>query len=173
MSDRLRLDLVLNDFVAGAVAENRITILSDGTPWRPLIEVKDMARAIEWAIEREAGNAGKFVAVNVGADEWNYQVKDLAHAVSQLIPGTSVSINENAQPDKRSYRVDFGLFRRLAPDHQPRVDLTSSIQEIKEGLTSLSFNDANFRDSKFMRLKALTALRDRGLLDENLKWTKL
>ena len=68
MSDRLRLDLVLNDFVAGAVASKKITILSDGTPWRPLIHVKDMARAIDWAIGREISRGGSFLTVNAGSD---------------------------------------------------------------------------------------------------------
>ncbi len=76
MSERLRLDLVLNDFVACALAAGEITVLSDGTPWRPLIDVKDMARAIEWALIREpATTGGGFLAVNVGSDEWNYQVQ--------------------------------------------------------------------------------------------------
>jgi nucleoside-diphosphate-sugar epimerase len=170
MSDRLRLDLVLNDFVAGAVAEGRITILSDGTPWRPLIDVKDMARAIDWAVRRDITNGGEFVAVNVGTDEWNYQVKDLAEAVARVIPGTKVAINKDAQPDKRSYKVNFELFRKMAPSYQPQVDLTSSIREVKGGLESLSFNDANFRNSRYMRLKVLNDLGARGLLDANLQW---
>ena len=120
-SDRLRLDLVLNDFVAGAVASNKITILSDGTPWRPLINVKDMARAIDWAVSRDGSNGGDFLAINVGSDEWNYQVRDLAEAVAKVVPGVEVSINKDAQPDKRSYRVNFGLFRSLVPRHQPKV----------------------------------------------------
>ena len=172
MSDRLRLDLVLNDFVAGAVAEKKITILSDGTPWRPLIDVKDMARAIEWAIDRDPDNGGEYVAVNVGSDEWNYQVKDLAEAVAEVIPGTKVSISKDAQPDKRSYKVNFDLFRKLAPDHQPRTGLTTSIMELRDGLKSIAFNDANFRDSKYMRLKVLTHLREKGLLDDQLQWTQ-
>src|SRR5262249_54831616 len=72
MSPRLRLDLVLNDFVACAVATGKITVLSDGTPWRPLIDVADMARAIEWAIRRSPEAGGQFLAVNTGADPWNY-----------------------------------------------------------------------------------------------------
>src|SRR3990170_2757956 len=76
MSERLRLDLVLNDFVAGAVASRAITILSDGTPWRPLINIKDMAQAIDWAISRDITSGGEFLAVNIGSDEWNYQVSD-------------------------------------------------------------------------------------------------
>ena len=113
MSPRLRLDLVVNDFVACALASREITVLSDGTPWRPLIDVRDMARAIEWAVT-DSGHAGRFVAVNVGSDEWNHQVRDLARAVADAVPGTSVSINTAAPPDKRSYRVDFALWRKLA-----------------------------------------------------------
>jgi len=170
MSDRLRLDLVLNDFVAGAIASKRITILSDGTPCRPLINVKDMARAIDWAISRAPANGGDFLAVNVGSTEWNYQVKDLAEAVAEVIPDVDISINKDARPDKRSYRVDFDLFRKLAPDHQPKVDLITTIKELERGLEKIWFNNENFRDSRYMRLKVLTDLRERGLLNEKLEW---
>jgi nucleoside-diphosphate-sugar epimerase len=172
MSSRLRLDLVLNDFVAGAVSEKRITILSDGTPWRPLINIKDMARAIDWAVVREAANGGEFLAVNVGTDAWNYQVKELAEAVAKVVPGTEVSVNRNAQPDKRSYRVNFELFKKLAPKHLPKVDLIETIKELKDGLESLHFNDANFRNSKYMRLKVLTYFKDKSMLDDHLGWVK-
>ncbi|RJQ42900.1 MAG: SDR family oxidoreductase [Nitrospiraceae bacterium] len=169
-SERLRLDLVLNDFVAGAVSSKKITIMSDGTPWRPLIDIKDMAKAIDWAVSRESKKGGDFLAVNVGSDTWNYQVKDLAEAVASVIPGVEVSINKNAQPDKRSYRVSFELFKRLAPDYQPEVDLKKSIMELREGLEAMHFGDENFRNSRFMRLKVLTYLREKGLLTENLEW---
>jgi nucleoside-diphosphate-sugar epimerase len=170
-SDRLRLDLVLNDFVACAVTSKKITILSDGTPWRPLINVKDMARAIDWAVSRDAGNGGDFLAVNVGSDGWNYQVRDLAEAVASEIPGVDVSINKDAQPDKRSYKVSFELFRRLAPAHQPKCDLKESITELKEGLERIRFRDSDFRNSRHMRLKVLTELQENGLLNEKLEWT--
>ena len=171
-SDRLRLDLVLNDFVAGSVASQQITILSDGTPWRPLINVKDMARAIDWAIGRAGTNGGNFLAVNVGSDEWNYQVKDLAEAVAAVIPGTTVSINEDAQPDKRSYKVNFDLFKKLAPSHQPKVSLVESIGELKSGLESIRFRDPEFRNSRYMRLMILTELQQKGLLNQELQWTR-
>ncbi len=172
MSDRLRLDLVLNDFVAGAVATGQITILSDGTPWRPLINVLDMARAIEWAVGRSAANGGEFVAVNIGSNEWNYQVKELAEAVAEVIPGVDVSINKNAQPDKRSYRVNFDLFKALAPEHQPVYDLTGTIKGLVDGLKAMEFNDGEFRSSNFMRLNVLRGLRERGLINEKLEWTR-
>ena len=169
MSDRLRLDLVLNDFVAGAVASKKITILSDGTPWRPLINVKDMALAIEWALLREKG-LGDFVAVNTGSNQWNYQVRDLAESVAKVMPGVEVSINKDAEPDKRSYRVDFSLFEKIAPQHQPRYDLITTIKELQEGLETMRFNDPNFRNSFFMRLKVLNNFREKNLLSPELKW---
>jgi nucleoside-diphosphate-sugar epimerase len=172
MSERLRLDLVLNDFVAGAVAAKQITILSDGTPWRPLIHIEDMARAIEWAIQRGLSSGGAFLAVNTGSNEWNYQVKDLAYAVAKAFPDVSVSINKDAQPDKRSYQVDFTLFKKLAPHHQPQVDLASAIQGLKSGLEEMGFADGDFRNSQFMRLKVLMHLRERGVLDEQLRWAQ-
>lgn len=171
MSERLRLDLVLNDFVAGAIASRKITILSDGTPWRPLIPVRDMARAIDWAVRRGPGNGGAFVAVNVGSDAWNYRVRELAEAVAQVVPGVEISVNRDAPPDKRSYRVDFGLFRELAPGFQPQEDLISVIGGLREGLEAMRFRDDNFRSSRFMRLMVLRSLRSDGLLNENLEWT--
>jgi nucleoside-diphosphate-sugar epimerase len=170
MSPRLRLDLVLNDFVACAIASGEITVLSDGSPWRPLIDVKDMARAIEWALVRDPADAGNYVAVNVGSDEWNYQVRDLAQAVAAVVPGTSVSINTNAPPDKRSYKVDFAKYRNIAPHHQPQVTLERSIAALVEGMGRMNFNDANFRSSQFMRLKVLEAHMESGRLNEALYW---
>lgn len=172
MSQRLRLDLVLNDFVASALVGGRISILSDGTPWRPLIHVQDMARAIDWAMQRTSRNGGECLAINVGSDEWNYQVRDLAEAVAYAIPGTQVEINRNAQPDKRSYRVSFEKFRALAPDYQPQVDLKTAIQDLKGGLQRMNFQDSNFRSSLLIRLNVLKQLRAEGYLTDDLSWTE-
>jgi nucleoside-diphosphate-sugar epimerase len=172
-SDRLRLDLVLNDFVAGAVSSGEISILSDGTPWRPLIHVLDMARAIAWAVGREADNGGNYLAVNAGSDKWNYRVRELAEAVAEALPGTRVSLNPDAAPDLRSYRVDFSLFRSLAPEHQPRHDLAGTINELHRRLVDMGFRDPDFRASRLMRLRVIAALREQGELTENLTWEPL
>ena len=169
MSDRLRLDLVLNDFVAGAVTTGKITILSDGTPWRPLINVLDMARAIRWGHERDHDNGGDFLIVNTGSDEWNFTVKQLAMKIRDILPDTQVSVNPDAAPDKRSYRVDFGLFKTLAPDHQPVYDLSKTIDGLIEGLKQIGFNDPDFRNSKLMRLNVLNYLVEQGKLDSSLR----
>ncbi|BCA79484.1 SDR family oxidoreductase [Desulfuromonas sp. AOP6] len=170
MSDRLRLDLVLNDFVACAVTSKKISILSDGTPWRPLINTKDMARAIEWAVTRPSTLGGPFLAVNVGSEDRNYQVREVADLVANLIPGVSVEVNPAAPPDKRSYRVNFDLFRQLAPEHQPVYTLADSIQEVQQSLQSCRFNDLDFRSSRMMRLNHLNYLLEKGYLNEDLRW---
>jgi nucleoside-diphosphate-sugar epimerase len=170
-SDRLRLDLVLNDFVAGAVSTGKISILSDGSPWRPLIDVKDMARAIDWAIGERMGLKDAFLAVNVGREDGNYQVKDLALAVSRAVPGVQVQVNKDAPPDKRSYRVDFSLFGRLAPGYLPATELSATIGELRQGLASIGFSDPDFRNSRLTRLHVLMDLQKKGLLDGRLQWT--
>jgi nucleoside-diphosphate-sugar epimerase len=169
-SNRLRLDLVLNDFVASSLASREITILSDGSPWRPMINTKDMARAIEWGIIRKNHEGGNFLAVNTGSTEWNNQIRPLAEVVAGIIPGTKVNVNPEGAPDKRSYRVNFDLFKSLAPNHQPMHDLATTVNEIKENLMEMGFNDPGFRDSKFMRLKVLTDLQQKKLLNSNLEW---
>jgi nucleoside-diphosphate-sugar epimerase len=171
MSPRLRLDLVLNDFVACALASRRIEVLSDGTPWRPLIDVRDMARAIEWAIFRKAENGGLFLAINAGSDDCNYQVRALAEAVADAVPGSEISINRDAAPDRRSYKIDFSLFRTLAPEFLPKVTLTESITTVQKGLTSMDFNDSAFRDSQHVRLKVLEEHIAAGRLTRDLNWT--
>ncbi|MFC3125987.1 NAD-dependent epimerase/dehydratase family protein [Pseudoroseomonas globiformis] len=169
MSPRLRLDLVLNDFVAGAIANKEVSVLSDGTPWRPLIHVRDMARAIEWAVGRKPENGGKFLTVNVGTERWNYQVRDLAQAVGRAMPEANVSIATSAPPDKRSYKVDFSLFAKLAPSHQPQETLDGAIAELRDQLGEQGFADPNYRKSYAIRLVTLEKLIESGTVDGHLR----
>lgn len=171
-SNRFRLDLVLNDFVAGALVNKQISILSDGTPWRPMINTKDMARAIDWGVSREAAIGGKFLAVNAGSNDWNNKIYALAEATASVIPGVDISVNPNAPPDKRSYRANFDLFKKLAPNHQPKEDLLSTVNDIKTNLVEINFNDPNYRSSQFIRLKVLDLLQNKGLLNSKLQWVK-
>lgn len=165
-SDRLRLDLVLNDFVASAIATGKISILSDGTPWRPLIHVKDMARAMDWAIHRSYNEP--FLIINTGSNQWNYQVSELAKAVQRLLPHVEININSEAQPDKRSYKVDFGLYEKLATGFQVTINLHDAVNDLKQGLAGIHFNDPAFRNSKLIRLKSLQYLLDNNVIDESL-----
>jgi len=133
-SPRLRLDLVLNDLVMGGISKGEVKVQSDGTPWRPLIDVEDMARAIHWSLIRSKAEGGEYLAVNVGADEANYQVIDLAKAVVKAFPHARLLIKPDGQPDKRSYKVDFKLFKSLAPNYAPQVSLQDSILRLRTGI---------------------------------------
>lgn len=170
VSDRLRLDLVLNDFVAAAITTGEIVVLSDGSPWRPLIDVSDMARAFEWAVQREESNGGRFLTTNVGRNDWNFQIRDLANAVADEISEVSVKINMRAAPDRRSYQVNFDRFSALAPTHLPRMTLQGTIRALRTRLTRIGFRDGNFRDSEFMRLNMLEKHQTDESLDTLLHW---
>jgi hypothetical protein len=132
-----------------------------------------MSRAIAWALQRPAANGGQFLAVNIGSEEWNYQVKDLARAVAAAVPGTRVSINTSAVPDKRSYKVDFSLFKKLAPRATPRLTLEQSITRLRDGLTAMGFADKDFRNSPYVRLKMLERHIAAGRLAADLRWLPL
>lgn len=172
LSDRLRLDLVLNDFVASAVLNGEINILSDGSPWRPMINVKDMCRAIDWASFRDCSFENKFLAINIGSKEWNYQVKELANEVAKAIPNTTVVINANAQPDKRSYQVDFSLFEELAPSFQPVFTLSKTIEELSKPFFDRQIIVQNdFRNSPLIRFNILKFNIANNILNRDLAWT--
>lgn len=168
MSPRLRLDLVLNDFVASAISLGRISILSDGSPWRPLIDVYDMYRAIDWASHREEANGGSFLIVNTGANKANYNIKQLAESVKEKLPDTAIEINTNAAPDKRSYKVNFSLFEELAKDFQPKYSLEDSIDNLISGLQKVNFKDGDFRNSYLIRLNVLKSLKANHVINNDL-----
>lgn len=171
-SSRLRLDLVLNDFVAGAMVSKHISILSDGTPWRPLIHTRDMALALDWAVSRPASNGGKFLAINTGSSAWNTNVLSLAQATAKVIPDVKITINPDAPPDKRSYRADFSLYERLAPAHQPRENLISTVEDMRDHLVGMAFSDAGYRQSQLIRLHVIRRFLDNGQLTSELRWNR-
>ena len=109
----------------------------------------------------------------MGSDDRNYQIKDLSSAVAEAIPGTTVKINKTAQPDTRSYKVDFSLFASLAKNHQSQVTLRQSIDMLAKGLRSIGFADPDFRNSAYIRLKVLEAHIAAGRLTSDLRWSAL
>jgi nucleoside-diphosphate-sugar epimerase len=140
-------------------------VLSDGSPWRPLIHVKDMAKSIEWALNFEIEN--NFEEYNVGSDEWTWQIKDLAKNLGSLLNGIEVSINNDASPDKRSYKVDFSKFKFASDEKIKFEDFESSVEEFIRG--TINYNFLNFRQSHFMRFNYLKSQIDSKLLDNKLR----
>lgn len=172
MSDRLRLDLVLNDFVANAYFTNKIEILSDGKSWRPLIDVQDMCRAIYWATTRNDEIGEENLCINIGKNTNNFMIKELAEIVASELGNTEVIIKNNGEPDKRSYKVDFKLFSDLAPKFVPQISIEESTRNIYEGLKQIRYNDKDFRKSELIRLNKLKKLQEQHKLDELLRWIK-
>jgi nucleoside-diphosphate-sugar epimerase len=167
-SPRLRLDLVLNDFVASAVTRGKIEILSDGTSWRPLIDVKNMAETLAWASEGGVGEP--YIILNAGSNNWNFRVRDLAEKVREVMPGTEIVINPKGTPDKRSYRVRFDKFAALSKGQVKIGDVRDTVREIRAILTESSFADADFRNSEYMRLNMLKYLESVRAVDGDLRW---
>lgn len=172
MSPRVRLDLVLNDFVTSALMNKRIDVLSDGSPWRPLIHVKDMARAIDWAVSFDDFRefTSNLLTINTGSNSWNFRIADLAQQVSKTLGNVKVTINDSAMPDDRSYRVDFSKFEKFAPNHQPLMSLESAVVDLSTGMSKMIEESSFFDKYACYRLKTLNRLVNEKLLDENLFW---
>jgi nucleoside-diphosphate-sugar epimerase len=167
-SPRIRLDLVLNDFVATALTAKKIDILSDGTPWRPLIDVRDMARSFAWAIFGYRGDAS-YLVLNAGRSDWNFQILQLAHVVSEACGGIPVSVNPNAAADSRSYSVNFEAFEKYGVLSGSQLTIHDSVGAVKKILGSYSGLGADFRGSDLIRLKVLERLKGSGKLNLELR----
>lgn len=164
VSPKLRLDLVLNNLVASAYLEGRVRILSDGSPWRPLVSVLDFALAVLLFLDCDV----KHVVYNVGFDEENYQVKALGRMVSDLT-GATLEINPARTPDERSYRVAFTRLHREFPEFRLQMPVRASVTSLLAAYETCGLTRADFRGPKFFRIRTLKDLIARGVLDENLE----
>jgi len=153
-SPMLRIDLVVNNLLACAVAKGDIRIMSDGTPWRPLIHCKDIAGAFVAFLEapREAIHNQ---AVNIGGDVENYQVRDIADLVRQLVPAASIVYTGEVGKDPRDYRVDFTKLSRVLPDFRLEYTLPAGMEQLLAELSDRNFSAADFDGDKFVRLRTL------------------
>lgn len=156
ISPRLRLDLVLNDFVASAYFKNKIDILSDGEAYRPLIDTLDMCRALDWALHRR--NKQNHIAINVGSKNNNFKIKDLAVLVAKKFRKCKINILGKSNPDKRSYIVNFNLYSKLAPEYRPIIKIDKSISDLILLMKKIESSDLNYRNNEILRLNKLKML---------------
>lgn len=154
-SPMLRVDLVVNNLLATAVAYGEVRIMSDGTPWRPLIHCRDIARAFV-AFGRAPAEAICNKAVNVGANAENYQVRDVADLVRKLIPRAQIRYTGEVGADPRNYRVNFDLLSSLLPDFRLEHTLGSGMGELYRKFLEHGFGAADFEGDRFVRLRRLT-----------------
>jgi len=169
MSPRLRADVLLNNLVCWAHTTGKIRIMSDGAAWRPLIHVDDIANAFSAALVAPR-TAVHNEAFNVGANEENYQVRDLAEIVRQVLPECEVDYAEGGVPDPRSYRVSFDKLRRHLPAFTPKWNARRGVQELCAGVRAAAMTLDDFRGRKFTRLAQFKYLLDSELLDNALRW---
>lgn len=153
-SPMLRIDLVVNNLLACAHALGDIRMMSDGTPWRPLIHCHDIARAFVAFL-----NADRKVihnqAVNIGGNDENYQVRDVADKVKELLPQTNIVFTGEVGSDPRNYRVDFSRLRRLLPDFRLAYDLARGMRELHEAYGRRGFSREDFEGPRYTRLRTL------------------
>ncbi len=167
-SPQLRLDLVLNDFVATALLTGQVRVLSDGTPWRPLIHARDLAEVFRLVLEAPTGLVHDQV-FNVGFGAANYQVRDLAEVVVDVVPGCSVAITGEAGADARSYRVDFSKLAAAFPTLAPAWDARRGAEDLVEQFARYGLDRAAV--DRFVRLHCLDELRATGQLSDSLRWS--
>lgn len=171
-SPRLRLDLVVNEFVASAFARGEVFIKSDGSPWRPLVHIEDVARAALAAIEAER-KAVHNEAFNVGRTTENYQVRDVADFVADALPESRVTYEEGGGPDLRSYRVDFSKAEGGLPGFQPRWTVPDGIRELVDVYRRHALSQEDLSSPRFVRLRRIQMLQQEGKLGLDFRTPEL
>lgn len=169
VSPRLRVDLVLNNLVGYAVTQGRIHLMSDGTPWRPIVHIEDIGRAFLAALEapREAVHDQAF---NVGRTAENYRIRELAEIVAETVPGCAITYAEGAGPDLRCYRVDCEKIARVLPAYQPAWDARKGARELYDAYRAAGLTEQEFLGARFIRLKRIQQLQGDGRVDQALRW---
>ena len=169
LSPRMRFDLVLANLTAWARTTGVVKVLSDGTPWRPLVHVRDMAHAILCAVGApEAVVSGR--AFNIGRQDNNVQVSDIAEMVRRQVPGSRVAVTGETGGDPRSYRVDFSRVFRELPGFNPAWSVAMGCEEIDRWIVDRKIDAESFQSRRYIRLKQLRHLRERGMLDDDLRF---
>ena len=168
VSPRLRLDIVLNNLAAWAHTTGRIRLLSDGTAWRPLVHVRDVAKTAVALLEApEDKIAGE--AFNVGTDEQNYLVRELAEVLAG-VTGCAIEIADGSSADSRSYRVDFSKLAQTFPDLGLEWNAERGARELVDAYRSVGLTSQDFVGTRYVRLRRLLSLLDEGELDGDLRW---
>lgn len=169
LSHRLRFDLVVNNLVAWACSTGRVHIKSDGTPWRPVVHIRDIAQAFIFLMEADPSTVRNGV-FNVGGTEENYRVRELAKIVEETVPGCRVEYAPGGGPDKRCYRVDFTRLHTTFPDFKIKWTARKGAEEVYEALRQTPVSVEEFEGQKYARIAHIRDLLERRRLDRSLRW---
>ncbi len=169
-SRRLRADIVVNNLVGHALTTGKVLLQSDGTPWRPLVHIRDIIHAFETMLKapREVIYNQAF---NVGRTSENYQIRDVANLVAEIVPNCEVSFAAGASADARDYRVDFSKIEKTLPGYNPQWTLRAGIEEMYRAYRDGEMTAEEFLGPRYYRLRTVQGLKDRGALNEELRRT--
>lgn len=172
VSPRLRFDVVLNNLVAWAFTSGKVMLKSDGTPWRPIVHIEDISRAVLAVLgaPREVVHAQAF---NVGRTDQNFRIREIAQIVKETVPGCEITFAESAGPDLRNYRADFGKIARTLPAFQPTWDARKGAQQLYDTFRKIGLELADFEGPRYRRIDQLRDLMRAGHLAEDLRWRSL
>jgi nucleoside-diphosphate-sugar epimerase len=169
VSPRLRADVVLNNLVGWAFTTGEVKVLSDGTPCRPIVHVEDVARAALAILEAPIEVVHN-EAFNVGANEENYRVSELAEIARDTVPGSRIEYAEGGTADPRSYRVDFRKLERALPGYRAHWNARRGAQQLLDAYRSVNLTRDAFQGDRYVRLAHLKLLIENGALDDELRW---
>ncbi len=169
VSPRIRFDLVINNLVAWAHTTGNILMKSDGTPWRPLVHIEDISQAVICALKapREVVHG---LAVNVGSNEENYQIRDLANMVKDTVPGCEIEYAEGAGPDTRCYRANFDKIHQVFPDFKTRWTAKMGVEQCYQSYLQHGLERDEYEGIRYKRIAHIENLIEKGELDLNLRW---
>jgi len=171
VSPRLRADLVVNNLVGYAYTTGEVLIASDGTPWRPLVHVEDIARAFIAVLQAPRERIHN-QAFNVGRSAENYQIRDVAAMVEAIVPGSRVKYAEGGGPDLRCYRVNCDKIARALPEFQPQWTVRSGVEQLYAAYREHGLTVEEFTGSRYIRIKRINSLLAAGRLDATLRWSQ-
>lgn len=168
VSRRLRADIVVNNLVGHAMTSGKVLLQSDGTPWRPLVHIRDIIAAISAALKapREAIHDQAF---NIGVHGENYQIRDIAALVVEEIPGAVIEFAPGASADTRNYRVDFRKAASGLPSFRPNWRLRDGIRELRDAYRAANLSTHDWASPRYFRLRTVKSLQERGVLNEALR----
>lgn len=171
VSPRLRFDLVLNNLVAWAMATGRVHIKSDGTPWRPIVHIEDISQAFITVLNapRELVHNQAF---NVGNNQENYQVRDLAEIARETVPGCKIEYAPGGEPDKRSYQVDFSKITQVL-GFKTQWNARQGAKQLYEAYQKVGLCLEDFEGSRYKRIDRIKELLSTGCLENTLRWRSL
>ncbi|HEV2397938.1 MAG TPA: SDR family oxidoreductase [Candidatus Sulfotelmatobacter sp.] len=171
VSPRLRLDIVLNDFVASAFTTGRVYIKSDGTPWRPIVHIRDIISAMIAVLDtpREAVHNQTF---NVGDTKENYRIRELADIVAEVVPGCRVEYAPDGGPDKRCYRVNCDKIQRVLPGFHLQWTARKGAQELYDAYRKVGLTAEDVEGGRYVRISHIQRSQKEGRLDAALRCVK-